>query len=124
MKRLQQFLRLIASLLLIQGSAVILCHLLSIALASPWSRAVRPDPLHGWIHVIWAGLIWLGLRRGRAIALGWSLGGFYWLFGLLGLAIHHPLGLLLDLGENAFHFIVGATGLWLTLAARPLKAPR
>ncbi len=115
MKQLQQFLRLIGSLLLIQGSLVILFLTFSLSLSSPWSRAIRPDLLHGWIHVGWAMLIWLGLKRGQAIALGWSFSLFYLLFGLLGLAVHHPWGLLLDSGENLFHLLVGSISLALTI---------
>lgn len=113
MQRLQQFLSLIGSLLLIQGATVLLCLALSISLPSPWSRAIRPDLLHGWIHVGWGLLIWLGLKRGQPLALGWSFGLFYTAFGLLGLAVHHPWGLLLDLGENSFHLLVGSIGLGL-----------
>lgn len=113
MGRLQKFLSLLGGLLLIQGATVLLCLALSISLPSPWSRAIRPDLLHGWIHVGWAILIWWGLKRGQTVALGWSFGLFYLLFGLLGLAVYHPWGLLLDLGENGFHLLLGSIGLGL-----------
>ena len=118
MGRLQPFLSLIGSLLLIQGTTALLCLALSISPPSPWNRAIRPDPLHAWIHVIWAMVIGWGLKRSNPLALGWSFGGFYWLFGLLGLTLHHPGGLLLDLGENTFHLLIGTLGLGLSWRER------
>ena len=124
MRRLQQFLSLIGSLLMIQGATVLFCLAFSISLPSPWSRAIRPDPLHGWIHVGWAVLIWLGLKQGQTRILGWSFSLFYLLFCALGLLIHYPLGLLLDLGENGFHLLIGTIGLGLTLSTNQSHPPR
>ena len=118
MKRLRQFLYLIGSLLFFQGVTSLLFLALSISIPTPWNRLIRPDSLHAWLHVSSAMLIWIGLRQKKVLAVGRSFSLCYLLLGLLGLALHHPLGLLLDKGENLFHLLIAAAGLWLSFRAK------
>ncbi len=113
---LPRYLATVATLLFVQGSLVLLFLGFSITLPSPWDRAVRPDALHGIIHVVWALLIATGLAVGkhRQTALSFSL--FYLLLALFGIVMIHPWGLLLDSGENLFHLLVGAIALYLVMA--------
>jgi hypothetical protein len=69
------------------------------------------DFWHAWIHIIWGiiGVVLLVARpsRGAAIWLALSFGAFYTALGVLGVTIHHPLGLELDWFENSFHLAAG-----------------
>ena len=42
---------------------------------------------------------------------------FYTALAVLGLAVHHPLGLRLDRGENIFHLLVGPVSLAVGVVA-------
>jgi hypothetical protein len=69
------------------------------------------DIWHAWVHIVW-GIIGVGLllarpSRGAAIWLALSFGVFYTALGILGVTIHHPLGLQLDGFENGFHLTAG-----------------
>ncbi len=53
---------------------------------------------------------------GARITLGFVFGTFYTLLGLLGIVVHDPFGMRLELPENVFHLTVGPTTLlvaWL-----------
>jgi len=73
--------------------------------------ALGIDTAHSWIHIIWgaAGLTVLLVYRSprAAVTLALVFGVFYTAFGVLGVVIHHPLGLELDGFENAFHLTAG-----------------
>jgi hypothetical protein len=43
---------------------------------------------------------------------------------VLGVVVHHPLGLRLDRGENVFHLIVGPITLALALVALRVQQRR
>jgi hypothetical protein len=113
MKTLSRYLAIVGTALLIQGIIIVLLNAFSITLTSPWSRAIRPDVPHAVVHIVWGGLIWLGLKQNQARLTGLTFGAFYLLFGLLGVVADHPWGLLLDRGENGFHLLVGAIALIL-----------
>jgi hypothetical protein len=85
------------------------------------------DIWHALIHIVWgaAGLLLLA-RLGRRIAgrLALVFGLFYTALGLLGVLVHHPLGLKLDLFENGFHLVAGPLALLAAavLLGRPVAA--
>jgi hypothetical protein len=84
-------------------------------------RFANADPRHALIHVVWGGAILILLARGldhRGCArLALTFGVFYTALAALGLAVHHPLGLRLDRGENVFHLLVGPVALAVGLVA-------
>ena len=86
------------------------------------------DPAHATIHVVW-GIVLLGVLVSRAgdAAEAWValvFGVFYVGLLVLGLAVHHPFGLMIDGKENAFHAVVGPAALllWLPAAVRGRRA--
>ena len=86
------------------------------------------DPAHATIHVVWGVglLVVLALRAGETVD-AWAavaFGLFYVGFLLLGLAVHHPFGLMIDGKENAFHAVIGPLALILGLRALLTGRPR
>jgi hypothetical protein len=79
------------------------------------------DFWHSWIHIGWGvvGLAvlyrWSGAVAATRLALGFGV--FYTALGVLGLAIHHPMGLELDAYENTFHLTAGPLTLVIGLLA-------
>ena len=77
------------------------------------------DFWHSWIHILWgaAGAVLLTRWRTMRAAVGLALvfGVFYTAFGVLGVTVHHPLGLELDVFENTFHLTAGPLTLILGL---------
>ena len=91
-------------------------------------RFANADPRHAFIHVAWGSLMLVLLARGLdergCIRLALAFGVFYTALAVLGIAVHHPVGLRLDRGENVFHLLVGPITLALGLAAaRVQRAP-
>jgi hypothetical protein len=91
---------------------------------------VNADPRHAPIHIVW-GLVILSMLARRSTAwqlarLAVTFGLFYVALAILGVLVYHPFGLMLDRGENAFHFTVGpsclALGLWALWASAPRRA--
>jgi len=84
-------------------------------------RFANSDPRHALIHVAWGAVMLVLVARGmdeRGYAwLALAFGLFYTALAALGLAVHHPLGLRLDRGENVFHLIVGPITLALGMVA-------
>ena len=85
------------------------------------------DPAHATIHVVWGVglLVVLALRAGETVD-AWAavvFGLFYVGLLLLGLAVHHPFGLMIDGKENAFHAVIGPLALILGLRALLAGAP-
>lgn len=82
------------------------------------------DFWHSWIHIVWgaAGVGLLMLRRDEATAARLALvfGVFYTALGVLGVTLHHPIGLELGRFENTFHLTAGP----LTLLVGMLAARR
>jgi hypothetical protein len=103
--------------LLVQGSGSLLVR----AAGRDPHAATRllSDPSHATIHVVW-GVVLLGVLAARAgdVAEAWValvFGVFYVGLLVLGLAVHHPFGLMIDGEENAFHAVIGPTALVLGL---------
>jgi hypothetical protein len=88
-------------------------------------RFANSDPRHAAIHVVWgAALLILAARALDERAYGWTaiaFGVFYTGLAALGLAVHHPLGLRLDRGENVFHLLIGPVTLAVGAAALGLE---
>ena len=63
-----------------------------------------------------------GLDERGCVRLALVFGVFYTALAVLGMVVHHPLGLRLDRGENVFHLLVGPITLALGLLA--LRAQR
>jgi hypothetical protein len=84
------------------------------------------NPPHAWLHIIWGsgGLLYLAIDRGRAgrLRLGFIFGTFYTLLGFLGIVVHDPFDMRLELPENAFHLTVGPLMLLLTSMAYRQRA--
>ena len=116
--RLRIYLQLVAGILLIQGVAVLLLMVLSITLPSPLNRAVPPDGLHAWIHIVWALALGVAVYRSKVRQVAVEFYIFYFLLALLGFLSEAPLGLQLGLGENLFHVLIGAIALWLSQTQR------
>ncbi len=73
------------------------------------------------MHIAWgaAGVLILARRRDAQTAsrLALTFGVFYTAFGILGVSVHHPLGLELGIFENTFHFTAGPLTLAVGLLA-------
>lgn len=110
--------------LLAQGAGSLLLDLdADLRSAAPVVLAtlMNGNPPHAWLHIVWGagGLLFLGLARGSSarLGLGWVFGFFYTLLGFVGIVVHHPLGMRLELPEHVFHLTVGPLMLLLTLLA-------
>ena len=128
-RALRWYLWVLMAGLLFQGAGSLLFRL------NPWLPASTPllvrgtfgiDFWHAWLHIGW-GLVGLAvLWSSRAITGPARLAVIFGLFdtslGLLGVIVHHPLGLELDLPENLFHLLAGPAALGLGLLA--LAEPR
>ena len=127
--RTQIFLGLLGAGLLAQGATSLLLDALGLANDHLPQRFANSDPLHASIHVIWGvtmiALVVLGLSDADATKLALIFGVFYTGLAIAGLTIHHPLGMRLDRGENAFHLLVGPAALAVGLASslRPRERP-
>jgi hypothetical protein len=127
--RIQAFLGLLGAGLLGQGAASLLLDSLGLADNHLPQRFANSDPLHASIHVIWGAamiaLVLLGLGDADATRLALIFGVFYTGLAVAGVALHHPLGMRLDRGENVFHLLVGPASLAVGLASvlRPRERP-
>ena len=125
---LRPYLALVGSVLLAQGLASWALDASGHAGNQLPNRFANSDPWHAGIHVAWGAVMLVALLRGLdergCIRLTLAFGVFYTGLGLLGVAVHHPLGLRLDRGENVFHLLVGPITLALGLTAmRVRRAP-
>jgi hypothetical protein len=115
--------------LLAQGlGSLVLDFNQSLREAMPYLLAslMNGNPPHAWLHIVWGfgGLVYLSLDRGLAgrLRLGLIFGTFYTLLGFLGIVVHDPFGMRLELPENAFHLTVGPLMLLLTYMAYRQRA--
>jgi len=115
--------------LLVQGAGSLLLDLRpDVRAATPvlLATVMNGNPPHAWLHIVWGlvGLFVLLAFRSAAARLGLGLifGIFYTLLGFLGIAVHHPFAMRLELPENVFHLTVGPLMLLLTwLASRDVS---
>ena len=123
----RRFLWIVGAALLLQGGLSLVVRALAVPLPDLALAFVNADPLHALVHMAW-GLVMLGAvtRITDEVALArlvLTFGMFYTGLAFLGVLVHHPFGLKLDLGENVFHFTVGPLallfGLWALRARRP-----
>ena len=119
---LRWYLWILMSGLLLQGLVSLVFRLNpSLAAAAPYLvRGIFGiDLWHAWIHIAWGSLSIVILVRSSArkslIWLGVAFGVFYTALGIVGVQIHHPLGLELDAFENAFHLTAGPATLLVAL---------
>ena len=123
---LRGFLAVLGAALLAQGLTSWLLDASGNASNSMPYRFANADPRHALIHVVWGGVIIVllarGLDHGGCVRLALVFGVFYTGLAALGLAVHHPLGLRLDRGENVFHLLIGPITLAVGLVA--LRAER
>ena len=110
--------------LLVQGvGPLVLGANSGLTLITPWILVtiMNGNPPHAWLHVVWGafGLVYLSVYPSwiARIRLGFVFGTFYTLLGFLGVFVHHPFGMRLDLPENLFHFTVGPLMLLITSVA-------
>lgn len=124
--------------LLLQGLGSLVLRLSpTLAAATPYliGGIFGIDFWHAWIHIIW-GIIGIGVLATQhnaraAVGLALIFGLFYTALGIAGVMIHHPLGLKLNLFENAFHMTAGPLTLLLGVlgtsrftSARAVVVPR
>ncbi len=121
---LQPYLWGVMALLLVQGSGSLVLRLrpeLEAALPSVLTTLMNGDTRHALLHIAWGsfGLVYLAtLRTFRArLGLAFAFGFFYLALGLVALVVYHPLGMRLELPENAFHLTVGPLMLLLAFFA-------
>jgi hypothetical protein len=127
---LREWTAVVGALLLAQGVLSLAVDLLGVTL-QPLLQAFIGDPLHASIHVLWgAAMLTLLVVRGDRPTLARAsvgFGVFYVALGTLGVLVHHPFGLMLGPGENAFHFLVGpaalVVGIWGHRPKVRLRAP-
>jgi len=130
-KLLTWYLWLVMAGLLLQGAGSLLLDMRpDVQAATPYVLAtvMNGNPPHAVLHIAWgsAGLAFLALFRsaGARLLLGLVFGIFYTGLGFLGIAVHDPFGMRLELPENVFHLTVGPLMLLLTaLAWRTRPAP-
>jgi hypothetical protein len=127
--RTQISLGLLGAGLLGQGATSLLLDALGLANNHLPQRFANSDPLHAAIHVAWGvamlALVLRGLSDGDAARMALIFGVFYTGLAIAGLTIHHPLGMRLDRGENAFHLLVGPAALAIGVASglQPRRRP-
>ena len=83
------------------------------------------DPLHSAIHLVWGVALLLAVARReprveRTALLAFGL--FYVGFLVVGLLVHHPLGMQIDVKEDVFHAVIGPLALLLWYLERPRGA--
>jgi hypothetical protein len=126
---LRPYLALLGAMLLGQGIVSLVLDWSGNASNQMPYRFANSDPRHAMIHVVWGTVMVVLVARGmdeRGYArLALSFGVFYTALAVLGVIVHHPLGLRLDRGENVFHLIVGPITLALAVVAlRVERMPR
>ncbi len=107
--------------LLLEGLSLFVLGAIPLAIVPPvlvpLFTAFQPDPPHDALHVVWGvallGLPWLRPATFRPETLAIVFGVFYIGLGFLGLLVHWPFGMRLDLPQNVFHFTVGPIALVL-----------
>ena len=116
---LRLYLWAVGILLLVQGSVSLLVR--AAGLDAHATSRLLSDPAHATIHVVWGVvvLLVLVLRAGETaeILLASVFGAFYLALLALGLAVHHPFGLMIDGKENVFHAVIAVAALVVAVRA-------
>ena len=116
------YLCLLGLVLLVQGTLSIVLRASGHLLSGPVGAFAHADYVHATIHVIWGAvmlaLVAAGIPSADAVTLALVFGVFYTGLAVLGVSVHHPFGLILNTGENVFHFIVGPLTLLMGLRGR------
>jgi hypothetical protein len=116
---LRAYLLAAGAILLGQGAASLLVR--SAGQDPHATSRLLSDPAHATIHVAWGVVLLavLALRGSDAVQarVALAFGVFYVGLLVLGLAVHHPFGLMIDGKENAFHAVIGPLALILGLRA-------
>ena len=115
----------VGSLLLVQGAAGLIVR----ASGHDPHAATRllSDPMHSTVHLVWGVVMLLAAaRRDPRVESGVLLafGLFYVGFLVLGLLVHHPLGMQIDGKENAFHAVIGPLALLIWARERRRRPSR
>jgi hypothetical protein len=116
---LRGYLFALGALLLVQGLGSLARQALEYSGPLLVNGLLNADPRHAAIHIAWGsvilGTIGLGAYIRQVIGLTLVFGVFYVGLAILGTVVYHPLGLQLNLFENAFHWTVGPLTLGLGL---------
>ncbi len=114
---LRLYLWLIGSSLFVQGMVSMVVTVANFHLPTFIHKLIITDPLHSFIHISWGLaiciLLGIGISKPRLVLLALSYGIFILLLGFTGIFIHHPFGMQLGRGENAFHFLSSTIALLL-----------
>ena len=116
---LRLYLWAVGLLLLVQGGVSLLVR--AAGLDAHATSRLLSDPAHATIHVVW-GVVVLGVLVARAgetveILVASVFGVFYLGLLALGLAVHHPFGLMIDAKENVFHAVIAIAAVVLAVRA-------
>ena len=116
---LRLYLWAVGLLLLVQGGVSLLVR--AAGLDAHATSRLLSDPAHATIHVVW-GVVVLGVLVLRAaetaeILVASVFGVFYLGLLALGLAVHHPFGLMIDAKENVFHAVIAIAAVVLAVRA-------
>jgi hypothetical protein len=122
----RHYLWLLGAGLLLEGVALLVLQALAPMLPTVAAPFGPFDTLHNSVHVLW-GLAILGLlvggldaRQTAVLAIGFGL--FYLALAILGTLVDQPFSLRLGVGENLFHYSVGALALGLGIWAWRARA--
>lgn len=123
------YLWLVMAGLLAQGGGSLLLDLrpdVQAATPSLLATVMNGNAPHAALHIVWGvlGLAILSVVRTPAarLWLGLVFGVFYTGLGFLGVGVHHPFSMRLELPENLFHLTVGPLMLMVTWLAWRVKA--
>ena len=116
---LRLYLWAVGLLLLVQGGVSLLVR--AAGLDAHATSRLLSDPAHATIHVVW-GVVVLGVLVLRAaetaeILVASVFGVFYLGLLALGLAVHHPFGLMIDAKENVFHAVIAVAAVVVAVRA-------
>jgi hypothetical protein len=116
---LRLYLWAVGLLLLVQGGVSLLVR--AAGLDAHATSRLLSDPAHATIHVVW-GLVILVVLVARAgetveILVASVFGVFYLGLLALGLAVHHPFGLMIDAKENVFHAVIAVAAVVVAVRA-------
>jgi hypothetical protein len=112
---LRNYLLVLGAGLVLQGAASLLVE--AVHGDAHGASRLFSDPRHATIHLVWGAVAvqMTGVSERTLSWFGVAFGVFYIGLLVLGLAVHHPFGLMLDRDENVFHAVIGPLTLILAL---------